>query len=73
MISDAARVLRPVLEKYGLTLVSAKKIEYPHILFHVTEDGKLYTRFVLEPRGETLEREIELAMFISRKYTQENE
>ena len=61
--NDAARVLEPILEKYGIVLVPVKRIEYPHILIHLTEEGTIFIRFKDHERMK-VEREIALRMFM---------
>jgi len=64
----AAKVLEPILEKYGIILVPARRIEYPHILIDIPNESTIFIRFKdLELRK--IEREISLEIFI--KYLEE--
>ena len=64
----AAKVLEPILEKYGIILVPARRIEYPHILIDIPSENTIFIRFKdLELRK--IEREISLEIFI--KYLEE--
>jgi len=59
----AAKFLEPILEKYGIILVPAREIEYPHILIDTPSENTLFIRFKdLELRK--IEREISLEIFI---------
>jgi len=59
----AAKVLEPLLAKYGIVLVPAKKVEYPHILIDIPDGNTIYIRLGIEVyRG--LERELALKIFI---------
>jgi hypothetical protein len=61
--SRAAKVLEPVLEKYSIVLVSARRIEYPHILIDIPSENDAFIRFKDQELRKT-EREIPLKMFI---------
>ena len=41
----AAKVLEPILEKYGIILVPARRIEYPHILIDIPSENTTFIRF----------------------------
>ena len=59
----AAKVLEPLLAKYGIVLVPAKKVEYPHILIDIPDGNTIYIRLGIEVYRR-LEREQALTIFI---------
>jgi len=59
----AAKVLEPILAKYGIVLVPVKKVEYPHILIDIPDGNTIYLRLGIETHRK-LERELALQMFI---------
>jgi len=59
----AAKVLEPILAKYGIVLVPVKKIEYPHVLIDIPDGNTIYLRLGIEAYRK-LERELALKMFI---------
>jgi len=58
-----ARVLAPILEKYGLVLIPVEKIEYPHILIDLPSENAILIVFEDQDQ-EKVEREIPLEIFI---------
>jgi|GEM_PF-6414285 len=72
----AARVLAPILEKYGIVLVPVEKIEYPHILIDLPSENAILIVFEDQDQ-EKVEREIPLEIFIEylekalKKYLEE--
>ncbi len=73
----AAKVLEPVLEKYGVILVPAKRIEYPHILIDIPSENTVFIRFK-DQELRKVEREVPLKIFIEylekalKKYFEES-
>lgn len=69
-------VLVPILEKYGIVLVPAVKIEYPHILIDLPGENAILIIFEDQDQGK-VEREISLEIFIEhlekalKKYREE--
>ena len=63
MTDRAAKVLEPILAKYGIVLVPVKKVEYPHILIDIPDGNTIYLRLGIEAHRK-LERELALQMFI---------
>ena len=51
-----ARVLAPILEKYGLVLIPVEKIEYPHILIDLPSENAILIVFEDQDQ-EKVERE----------------
>jgi len=59
----AARILEPLLENYGIVLVPAKRIEYPHILIDIPSENTIFIRFKNQDLRK-IEREISLEIFM---------
>jgi len=59
----AAKVLEPVLAKYGIVLVPVKRVEYPHVLIDIPGNNTIYIRLCIEVQ-QKLERELPLKMFM---------
>ncbi|MEM1712677.1 MAG: hypothetical protein QXX39_03400 [Acidilobaceae archaeon] len=60
----ASEILRPTLEKYGITLVPAR-VEYPCILIDVdtSEEGRITIKY-LHRREEEIERKVKIEIFL---------
>lgn len=59
----AAEILRPTLEKYGIVLVPAPKVEYPSILIDMPVEGKITITFH-EGKERELKRIIQIETFL---------
>jgi len=59
----AARILEPLLENYGIVLVPAKRIEYPHILIDIPSENTTFIRFKDQDLRK-IERRIDLKIFL---------
>lgn len=57
-------MLEPMLEKHGIVLVPAKRIEYPHILIDIPSKNIVFIRFKESSYREGIEREIDLQVFV---------
>lgn len=59
----SARILGPVLEKYGIILVPAERIEYPCVVIDASEEERLSITF-FEHRENALERKVGIELFV---------